>query len=234
MRLRLHSATSNRIHYGQFCPPVESLRSHSATSKTPREDFERRHLVTEAEQSLVPVEAIAGLILVLRGQKVILDADLAHLYGVTTRRLNEQAKRNRERFPDDFVFQLNDEETQNLMSHFATSSSSRHGGRRKNPWAFTEHGALMAAMILNSPTAVEASVYVVRAFIRLRELLYTHAELSHKLAELESRVDHHDDDIAMLLEAIHQLLTPPEPPPQRKIGYRVREPGRRYVVSRKN
>ena len=189
--------------------------------------------MTEAEQSLVPVEAIAGLILVLHGQKVILDADLARLYGVTTKRLNEQVRRNPERFPEDFMFQLTDEENQSLISQIAMSKIGR-GGRRTLPYAFTEHGALMAASVLNTPRAVEVSVYVVRAFIRLRELLYTHAELSQKLAELESRVDNHDEDIALLLEAIHQLLTPPETPPQRRLGYRVREHGRRYVVNRRN
>lgn len=188
--------------------------------------------MAKAEQSLVPLEAIAGLILVLREQKVILDTDLARLYGTSTMRLNEQVKRNRERFPEDFMFQLTNEENQSLISQIAISKIGR-GGRRTLPYAFTEHGALMVASVLNTPRAVEASVYVVRAFIRLRELLYTHAELSQKLAELESRVDNHDDDIAMLLEAIRQLLTPPETP-QRRIGYRVREPGRRYVVNRRN
>lgn len=185
-------------------------------------------------ESLVPVEVIAQCILVLRGQKVILDHDLARLFGVTTARLNQQVRRNIDRFPEDFMFQVTGTELESLMLQNATSNSRQRGGRRKPPSAFTEHGAVMAATILNSPTAVEASVYVVRAFIRLRELLYTHAELSHKLSELESRVDHHDDDIAMLLEAIHQLLTPPETPPQRRIGYRVREHARRYVVNRRN
>lgn len=186
----------------------------------------------ESEQSLVPVEAIALSILVIRGQKVILDTDLAGLYGVTTRRLNEQVRRNKERFPGDFMFALTDEEKSEVVANCDHLRNVKFS--KVLPYAFTEHGALMAASVLNTPRAVEASVYVVRAFIRLRELLYTHAELSHKLSELESRVDHHDDDIAMLLEAIHQLLTPPEPPPQRRIGYRVREPGRRYVANRRN
>ena len=187
--------------------------------------------MTETEQSLVPVEAIALAIMVVRGQKVILDADLAQLYGVTTKRLNQAVKRNLGRFPEDFVFQLTDEEKSEVVTNCDHLQGLKFSPVR--PWAFTEHGALMAANVLNSPRAAEVSVYVVRAFIRLRELLYTHAELSQKLAELESRVDNHDDDIAMLLEAIHQLLTPPETP-QRRIGYRVREPGRRYVVNRKN
>lgn len=188
--------------------------------------------MVETEQSLVPLEAIAGLILVLRGQKVILDADLARLYGVSTKQLNQAVSRNAERFPVDFIFQVTEDERMEPVTNCDRFNRLKHSTTR--PHAFTEHGALMAGNVLNSARAAEVSVYVVRAFIRLRELLYTHAELSHKLAELESRVDHHDDDIAMLLEAIHQLLTPPEPPPQRRIGYRVREHGRRYVVNRKN
>ncbi len=183
------------------------------------------------EYSLVPIEAIAQTIFVLRGQKVILDADLARLYGVTTRRLNEQIRRNADRFPTDFVFQLSDEEALNLKSHFATSSSG-HGGRRKLPLAFTEHGALMAASVLSSPTAVQASVYVVRAFIRLRELLAGHAELSQKLAELESRVDSHDEQISAVIEALRQLLAPPEEVPQRRMGFRVQDVRVPYIVNR--
>jgi len=130
---------------------------------------------------LVPVEHIARSILVLRGQKVLLDAELAALYGVTTRRLNEQVRRNRRRFPEDFLFELTTEEFANLKSHFATSS---WGGRRKLPLAFTEHGAIQAATILNSPHAVEMSVYVVRAFVKLRELLASNKDLARKLTPL--------------------------------------------------
>ena len=118
--------------------------------------------------ALTRIENIARAILVLRGHRVLLDAELAALYGVTTRRLNEQVRRNRSRFPADFLFELSAEEFANLKSHFATSS---WGGRRKLPLAFTEHGAIMAATVLNSPRAVEMSIYVVRAFVKLRELL---------------------------------------------------------------
>ena len=186
--------------------------------------------MTEAEQSLVPIETIAQSILLLRGQRVILDYDLARLYGVTTARLNQQVRRNIERFPEDFMFQLSKDELNILMLQNATSRLT-HGGRRKLPLAFTEHGALMAASVLNTSRAVEVSVYVVRAFIRLRELLSTHAELSQKLAELESRVDGHDEQIAELIEAIRQLLSPAEKP-ERRIGYRLKEKKRRYIVSR--
>lgn len=126
-----------------------------------------------SKSSLLPLETITHHILVLRGQKVLLDADLAALYGVETRRLNEQVRRNLERFPEDFIFEVTDDELASLKSHFATSS---WGGRRKRPMAFTEHGAIMAATILKSPRAVEMSVYVVRAFVRLREVLAVEAD----------------------------------------------------------
>jgi hypothetical protein len=123
----------------------------------------------------VPVDGITRSILVLRGNRVLLDAELAALYGVTTRPMNEQVRRNRRRFPADFLLEPTAEECANLKSHFATSS---WGGRRKPPLAFTEHGAIMAATILNSPRAVEMSVYVVRAFVQLRELLSSNKELA--------------------------------------------------------
>lgn len=182
-------------------------------------------------QPLVSIETIAQSILVLRGQRVILDSDLARLYGVDTRAFNQAVKRNLDRFPSDFMFRLTDEEFGNLRSQNVTSSE--WGGRRYPPYAFTEHGAVMAAMILKSGRAVEVSVYVVRAFIRLRELLATHTELSQKLAELESRVDGHDEQIAALMEAIRQLLAPPSTP-ERRIGFRLKEKKRPYLVNRKS
>ena len=135
--------------------------------------------------ALGKVEDITRAILVLRGRRVLLDAELAMLYGVTTRRLNEQVRRNRKRFPDDFLFELTTEEFANLKSRFATSS---WGGRRKRPLAFTEHGAIQAATILNSPRAVEMSVFVVRAFVNLREVLSTNRELARRFEQLESRL----------------------------------------------
>ena len=178
----------------------------------------------ETTQSVSSVERIAPCIVVIRRQKVILDSDLARLYGVTTKRLNEQARRNAERFPEDFRFQITAEELANLRSQNATSSGG-HGGRRTLPYAYTEHGALMAASVLNSPRAVEVSVYVVRAFVRLRQMLATHSELAGKLEELErhleSRLDTHDEQIALLLEAIRQLLAPPEAN-LRRIGFRAK------------
>ena len=157
----------------------------------------------------------------------MLDSDLAVLYGVTTRRLNEQVMRNLGRFPSDFMFQLKNHEVAILRSQFATSSSdARHlawGGRRYVPYAFTEHGALMAAMVLNSPRATEVSVYVVRAFVELRDTLVAHKELAQRLDELESRLERkfttHDQAIAGILDAIRQLMVPPEPPKKRRIGF---------------
>jgi hypothetical protein len=179
-------------------------------------------------KALVPAERIERLIYVIRGQKVMLASDLAALYGVTTWRLNEQTKRNRHRFPPDFVFQLTIEETESLTSQFARSNAGR-GGRRHLPYAFTEHGAIMAAMVLNSPRAVEMSVQVVRAFVRLREMLASNRELAQRLDELERKLEGHDDAIRNLFEAIRQLLAPPEPK-RRRIGFHVRETTGRYVV----
>ena len=167
------------------------------------------------KKSLVVSESIER-ILTIRGQKVMLDADLAELYGVETRRLNEQVRRNSERFPEDFMFQLTGEEFANLKSQFATSS---WGGRRKLPYAFTEHGAIMAASVLNTARAIEISVHVVRAFVHLRELVSGHKELSQKLNQLERKVGAHDRAIAELINAIRELMTPLEPKKKRPIGF---------------
>jgi len=157
--------------------------------------------------AIVPLERIESRILLIRGHKVMLDSDLAELYGVTTKRLNEQVKRNRQRFPADFMFQLTSDEATNLRSRIATSKQGR-GGRRYRPYAFTEHGAIMAASVLNSHRAIEVSIYVVRAFVKLREMLRTHKELARKLAELEKRIEGHDEEIIVLFEAIRQLMEP--------------------------
>ena len=164
----------------------------------------------------LPVES---RILVLRHQKVILDTDLAELYGVPVKRLNEQIKRNQERFPSDFMFQMNPEEQASLRSQSATSNQGR-GGRRYAPYAFTEHGAIMAATVLNSERAVEMSVFVVRAFVRLREMLAANEQLAAKLDELELRLDTHDASIQDLLEAIRELMAP-EQASDRKIGFQL-------------
>jgi hypothetical protein len=170
---------------------------------------------------LVPTEDITRAILVVRGHKVLLDAELAALYGVSTARLNQQVRRNRRRFPADFLFELTRSEYHALMLQIASSKPGR-GGRRKLPLAFTEHGAIMAATILNSPRAVEMSVYVVRAFVQLRELLSSNKELARRFAQLEARLDkklaEHDDAIAAILSAIRELMNPPVPK-RRPIGF---------------
>src|SRR6266566_9842589 len=184
---------------------------------------------------------IESAIYLLRGQRVMLDSDLAAIYRVTTKRLNEQLKRNRSRFPDDFAFQLTTEEFRNSKSQIATSSlmsqsvtSSGHGGRRKLPWAFTEHGALMLASVLNSEVAVQASVRVVRAFVRLREMVTANVQLAAKLEQLERRLDSHDEAIVELFAALKRLLESPEPSRRREIGFHVREKAARYRVHHKS
>jgi hypothetical protein len=170
-----------------------------------------------------PLERIVSRILLLRGQKVILDADLAELYGVSTGRFNEQVRRNRDRFPSDFMFRLTNQEVERLRSQIAISIGEMRlvgrGGRRYLPHAFTEHGAIMAATILNTPRAIEVSVFVVRAFVRLREMVAANKELSKKLDELERRVSHHDEAITGIVKAIRELATPPEPKARRRIGF---------------
>jgi len=177
-------------------------------------------------------EQIAGRIVFVGGEKVLLDEDLATLYGVTTKRLNEQVRRNPGRFPSDFVFQLGNQDVTNLRSQFATSSSGsfrRWGGRRYAPLAFTEHGALMAASVLNTPRAIEVSVYVVRAFVRLRAVLATHAALAKKLDEVERKtealvVEHNAlaastrAQFKEVIEALRALMRPPDPV-RRPIGF---------------
>ncbi len=169
------------------------------------------------------VEAIAGRIVILRGQRVIVDADLAALYGVPTKRLNEQVRRNAERFPADFMFALSQEEWDALRSQSATLKTGRGQHRKYLPYAFTEHGAIMAATILNSPHAVEVSIYVVRAFVQLRELLVGHKELAKRLNDLETRMERklltQDQAIAGILDAIRQLMAPPPVAKKRPIGF---------------
>jgi len=163
----------------------------------------------------------------VRGQRVMLDSDLAKIYQVSTKRLNQQLRRNRSRFPIDFAFRLTVEELTNLR--LQTATSKKHGGLRYLPWVFTEHGAIMLASVLNSDVAVQASVRVVRAFVRLREMVSGNAVLAAKLAELERRLDSHDEAIANLFEAIRQLLTPPTKK-KREIGFHVGENGARYRI----
>jgi hypothetical protein len=156
-------------------------------------------------------------ILILRRQRVILDTALAELYNVPVKRLNEQTKRNRRRFPADFMFQLTPRENKSLRSQFATSNFGR-GGRRSLPYAFTEHGAIMAATVLNSEQAVEMSVFVVRAFVRLREMLAANRELADRIEELEEHLETHDGAIQEIIHVIKKLMNPP-PSRRSKIGF---------------
>jgi phage regulator Rha-like protein len=162
---------------------------------------------------------VKSRILILRRQRVILDSDLAELYGVSVKRLNEQVRRNRERFPADFMFRLTAKEDQILRSQIATSSQ-KHGGRRYPPYAFTEHGAIMAATVLNSKRAIEMSVFVVRAFVRMREMLLKNRQLAAKINELDRRLETHDTAIQDLIDAIKELMAPEESS-RRKIGFQL-------------
>jgi len=196
---------------------------------------------------LLPLEAITHRIVLLRGQKVLLDADLAALYDVPTKRFNEQVKRNLERFPSDFMFQLTEGEFAALRSHFATSNEKPvgRGGRRYLPFVFTEHGAIMAAMVLNSPRATEVSVYVVRAFVKLREVMASHRDLAQKLEELEQKAEalalRHDNfarntrmQLKQVFEIIQELMEPSEPAKKRPIGFVIHEEKpRKQKASRK-
>ena len=162
-------------------------------------------------QPVIPVEVIASPIYLIRGEKVMLDSDLADLYGVPTSRLNEQFKRNRDRFPVDFAFQLTKDEYASLMSQIAISNTGR-GGRRKLPWAFTEHGVATLSSVLRSKKAVHVNISIVRTFVRLRKILATHQDLARKVEE-------HDRQIGALLNAVQKLLAPPAPAKKHPIGY---------------
>lgn len=167
-----------------------------------------------SEEGLIPIERIEQKIYVVRGERVMLDSDLAEIYGVETKMFNRAVKRNIKRFPEDFMFQLTDEEDESLRFQIGTSNKKR-GGRRYLPYVFTEHGALMAANILNSDRAVEASVAVVRAFVKLRRLLASNAELSKKVEALERK---YDANFKIVFDAIRKLMLPPDKPKQ-AIGF---------------
>jgi len=171
-------------------------------------------------KSTVALAQVETRIQLLRGVQALLDSDLAAIYGVTTAALNQAVRRNEARFPADFRFQLSPEEAEGLKSQSVTSNS-RRGGRRKRPWAFTEHGAIMAASVLSSPRAVEMSVFVVRAFVRLRDFARTHAELGKQLATLERRVIAHDADLKQLFTTLRRLLEPPKQP-RPQIGFKTK------------
>jgi len=176
-------------------------------------------------RAIMPVERIAQRILYLRNQKVMLDSDLARLYGVTTGNLNKAVNRNRGRFPSDFMFQLSAEEAERLIFQFGISKGQ--GGRRHLPHAFTEQSVARLSSVLNSERAVKVNIAIMRAFVRLRKVLETNRELAQKFNELEKRVGKHDEKIDAILEAIRQLMAPPQKL-HREIGFHVREKAPRY------
>jgi hypothetical protein len=170
-----------------------------------------------ANEIAIPDETIISKIYLIRGQKVMLDSDLAVLYGVETKRVNEQVKRNIDRFPEDFMFQLSEEEFNNLKSQNATSS---WGGKRKPPYAFTEHGVLMLSGVLNSQTAIQVNIRIMRVYTKLREMVLAHKDILLKLEQIERKIESNDDEIGLIFTALKQLVDP-EHPPRRRIGFNV-------------
>lgn len=168
-------------------------------------------------QALVKISKIQQRILLIRGEKVIIDSDLAEAYGVTTKALNQAIRRNADRFPPDFMFRLTKKEKQEVVTNCDHLQNLKFSP--VNPCALTEHGAIMVASVLNSPKAIEVSVFVVRAFVRLREMISGHKELAKKIAELERKFGDHDEQIMVLVEAIKQLMDPKLPPKTRRIGF---------------
>ena len=181
--------------------------------------------MASVSKQLIPIRRIAQSILTLRGQKVMLSQDLAMLYEVPVKALNQAVKRHRARFPADFVFQVSTKEFENLKSQFVTSSWG--GLRRALPYAFSEQGVAMLSSVLNSDRAVKVNIAIMRAFVKLRETLESNRGLARKFAELEQRVGKHDDEIAVIIDAIRQLMAPLEKP-RREIGFHVREKAPRY------
>ena len=175
------------------------------------------HLFTMKNKSLIPIEKIDRAILIIRGHKIMLDSDLAGIYGVKTGRLNEQVKRNQDRFPNDFMFQLTSHEKREVIANCDHLEKLKFS--RTNPYAFTEHGTIMLASVLNTPTAIETSVLIVRAFVKLREILSTHKELEKKLLELESN---YDKQFKLIFEAIRELMQQGTIKKDRpRIGYKI-------------
>ena len=169
------------------------------------------------KKAIVPVGKIEQRILLIRGEKVIVDADLAEFYGVATKRLNEQVKRNKGRFPDDFMFQLSPDEKAEVVANCDHLENLKYS--RALPYAFTEHGAIMAAGVLNTSRAIEVSVFIVRAFVKVRQMVAGHKDLQRKIAQIERRLTDHDEQIIELVNLIKQLLNPEPPPKKRRIGY---------------
>ncbi|MBI5194094.1 MAG: ORF6N domain-containing protein [Nitrospirae bacterium] len=179
-------------------------------------------------KTVIPVEIIERKIYFIRGEKVMLSVDIAELYGVEPKVLIQAIKRNKERFPEDFMFQLTNQEFANLKSQIVTSSWG--GIRRATPYAFTEQGVAMLSSVLRSKQAVQVNIAIIRTFVKLREILSMNKELANKLSQLERKVENHDGEIKLIFDAILRLMTPP-PSKEKKIGFRVRERSTRYRTS---
>ena len=171
--------------------------------------------------TVVKIGRIQQRILLIRGEKVIIDADLADAYGVTTKVLNQAIRRNADRFPSDFMFRLTKQEKLEVVTNCDHLQKLKYSP--VNPYAFTEHGAIMVASVLNSPKAIEVSVFVVRAFVKLREMIAGHKELASKIAQLERKLGDHDKQIMVLVEAIKLLKDPKPPPKKRRIGFHAED-----------
>ena len=171
----------------------------------------------DESKSVVPVGKIENRILLIKGEKVIIDADLAEFYGVPTKRLNEQVNRNTDRFPHDFMFQLSPDEKAEVVANCDHLENLKYS--RALPYAFTEHGAIMAAGVLNTSRAIEVSVFIVRAFVKVRQMVAGHKDLQRKIAQIERRLTDRDEQIIELVNLIKQLLNPEPPPKKRRIGY---------------
>lgn len=170
------------------------------------------------ESAIVTLDQVERKIFLIRGQQILLDSDLAALYGVETRVLNQAVRRNIERFPEDFLLTLTREEFDNLISQSVTSSSKNFGGRRKLPFAFTEQGVAMLSSVLNSERAVQVNIAIMRAFVNMRKLAVTNEEVAKRLAVIERKIDHHDENFKKVFGAIRAMLNPPAKP-QKRIGY---------------
>jgi len=171
-----------------------------------------------SSKELIPTESLLNKILVIRSQKVMLDRDLAVLYGVETRVLKQSVKRNIKRFPKDFMFTLSKKEIEKMVSQNVIPSKSYLGGA--NPMAFTEQGVAMLSSVINSERAIEVNILIIRAFVKLREILSTHKKVEEKLKELENKLEEHDDQIVQIIQVINQLITPPSPT-KKKVGFTI-------------
>ena len=170
-----------------------------------------------SEKSIIPAGKIEQRILMIRGEKVIIDADLAEFYGVPTKRLNEQVKRNKERFPEDFMFQLNGDEKSEVVAKCDHLNKLKFS--KTLPFAFTEHGAIMAASVLNTPQAAEVSIFIVRAFVKLRQAIADYKDLTRKISQIERHLSGHDEQINAIIKTIKQLIQPAPVPKKRRIGF---------------